>query len=106
SVKVLLTHRYFWPDTAPYAVMLRAIGDALNEEGHEVHVFSSVPSYRRTRDNGSIQQQLGALDVRRVWVFAGEKASPLKRLANVVIYCIALFREILRLRPDVVTAST
>lgn len=107
-MKVLLTHRFFWPDTAPYAVMLRAIGDALAEEGHEVHVLSSMPSYRSETPPTDVapHETLGALHVRRIRVFGDEKRHPLRRLANVFLYCWALFMTVLRLRPDVVTAST
>ncbi|MBU2167323.1 MAG: glycosyltransferase family 4 protein [Alphaproteobacteria bacterium] len=105
-MKVLLTHRYFWPDTAPYAIMLRAIGDALAETGHEVHTFSSIASYRVSADPGARREKLGALNVNRVWAFSGEKTNLLKQLANVLIYSVALFAEVLRVRPDVVTAST
>lgn len=105
---MLLTHRYFWPDTAPYAVMLRAIGDALAEAGHEVHVLSSMPSYRSEMRAIATppRETLGALHVRRIRVFGDEKRNAMRRLANVVLYCWALFVTILRLRPDVVTAST
>ena len=34
--RVLLVHRYFWPDTPPYAAMLREIGRALVDAGHSV----------------------------------------------------------------------
>ncbi|SDX67375.1 Glycosyltransferase involved in cell wall bisynthesis [Litoreibacter albidus] len=107
-MKVLLTHRFFWPDTAPYAVMLRTIGDALAEAGHEVHILSSMPSYRTEASATETpkQEKLGALNVRRIWVFSDEKCNPLRRLANAMLYCWALFVKILYLRPNVVTAST
>jgi glycosyltransferase involved in cell wall biosynthesis len=107
-LKILLTHRFFWPDTAPYATMLRAIGDALAEAGHDVHVLSSMPSYRaesRTTEAPS-RETLGKLDVQRVWVLGNEKRNPLRRLANVALYCWALVIKIMRLRPEIVTAST
>ncbi len=107
-MKVLLTHRFFWPDTAPYAVMLRAIGDALAEAGHEVHVLSSMPSYRAETcpSETPLSETLGALKVQRIRVFGDEKRNPPRRLTNVVLYCWALFVAVLRSRPDVVTAST
>jgi colanic acid biosynthesis glycosyl transferase WcaI len=107
-MKILLTHRFFWPDTAPYAFILRAVGDALAKAGHEVHVLSSMPSYRSETPpmNTPARETLGALHVRRISVFGDRKRNPLSRLANVVLYCWALFTTILRLRPDVVTAST
>ncbi|WP_422026168.1 glycosyltransferase family 4 protein [Roseovarius sp.] len=107
-MKVLLTHRFFWPDTAPYAVMLRAIGNALADAGHKVHVLSSMPSYRsETRPTDTPRREtLGALEVKRIRVLADEKRNPLRRLTNVLLYCWALFVNVLRLRPDVVAAST
>lgn len=104
-MKILLTHRFFWPDTAPYAHMLRVIGNTLAGEGHEVHVLASVPSYREGAKAARVER-LDALKVRRVRVFQNEKSNPLFRLANVVLYSAGLFAEILHLRPDVVTAST
>lgn len=107
-MKILLTHRFFWPDTAPYALMLRSMGDALAEAGHEVHVLTSIPSYRAGTEGDAAprRERLGALQVRRIWVFGDEKRKPLRRLANVVLYCWALFVTVLRMRPEVVTAST
>lgn len=106
-MKILLSHRFFWPDTPPYALMLRAIGEALARDGHEVSVFSSVPSYRTTgAQTVPRREQLGPLQVRRGWAFQGEKSSPVKRLANLALYCAGLFRAVVTQRPDVVTAST
>ena len=104
-MKILLTHRYFWPDTAPYAVMLRTIADDLANAGHDVRVFASVPSYRGAQ-GAPRSETLGQVKVRRVWVFAERKGNMPLRIANVLIYCIALFFHILRQRPDVVTAAT
>lgn len=104
-MKILMTHRFFYPDTAPYGIMLRSIAEALAESGHDVSVFSSLPSYRKGQ-NAPYRENLGRLKVRRQWVFGDEKASLLKRVANVVLYSVGLFLQILRVRPDVVSAST
>lgn len=107
-MKLLLTHRFFYPDTAPYGLMLRSIGDALAEAGHEVHILSSVPSYRfvpKTKVSPRMEH-LGALHVKRIWVFGDEKRYPLRRLANVILFAWALFWTILKQRPDIVSAST
>lgn len=105
-MKVLLTHRYFWPDSAPYAIILRTLGNSLADAGHEVHTFSSVVSYRAGSERRPRREKLDKLEVRRVWVFRGENNSSIKRLVNALIYSISLFVEVLRQRPDVVTAST
>jgi len=104
-MKLLLTHRYFWPDTAPYAAMLRSIAEELAGAGHEVHVFASRPSYRGSASAPAVEM-LGKLRIKRTWVFAEDRANPLIRGLNVVLYCAALFVTILRTRPDLLTAST
>lgn len=104
-MKILLSHRYFWPDSPPYAAMLRSIAESLAEEGHEVHVFASRPSYRAGVD-APRRERLGNLNIRRVWVFSEHKKNPATRALNVLIYSICLFFHIRRLRPDAVTAAT
>lgn len=106
-MKILLTHRYFWPDTPPYAAILRMIGDHLSADGHDVRVFASRPSYRTDRGAPAPRfEQLGALTVRRVFAFAEGRRNPVIRVLNVAIYATALVIHILKTRPDIVTAST
>lgn len=104
-MKILFSHRYFWPDTPPYAAMLRSIADHFADHGHDVHIFASKPSYHSSHIAPS-KELLGKLQVRRIRVFTENKNNPLTRALNVLIYCIALFFQIIRLRPDVVTAAT
>ena len=104
-MKVLLTHRYFWPDSPPYAAILRSIGSGLVQDSHEVSVFSSIPSYRGKK-KAPRHENLDGLKVSRCWVFPENKKNVLTRVLNVVLYCIALFWNIIRQKPDVVTAST
>jgi glycosyltransferase involved in cell wall biosynthesis len=104
-MKILLTHRYFWPDSPPYALMLRVIGESLAGQGHDVHVFTTMPSYREHR-RAPGRERLGELHVHRVRAFAEAGSGTLVRVLNVMTYCIALFAEVLRVRPDLVTAAT
>ena len=105
-MKILLTHRFFWPDSAPYARMLREIGDSLADAGHDVHILSGLPSYRDDAGVAPATEVLGKINVRRIKVFEREKQSPPRRMANVFVYCVAIFWRVLSLRPDLVTAST
>lgn len=45
-LRVLAIHRYYWPDTPPYASLLRAIVAQWSADGHDVAVLSSQPSYK------------------------------------------------------------
>ena len=42
---VVLIHRYFVPDTPPYAHILKQIADELAGAGYKVTVLSCQPSY-------------------------------------------------------------
>ena len=105
-MRILLTHRYFWPDTAPYGVILRQLGDELAEAGHEVSVFTSNPSYGKHRPNAPARERLGQLELRRIRVLPDYRHIPPVRVVNMLHYCVALFFHVLRSRADVVTAGT
>ncbi len=106
-MKILLSHRYFWPDTAPYAFLLRAIGEDVSSADRVVHIYCSKPSYRKgTVELKPKREILGSLNVYRCWVFQEEGASAIVRAVNVFLYTFGLFFRIMVLRPNVVTAST
>ena len=105
-MKVLLTHRYFVPDSSPYGVILRRIALDLAAGGHEVEVFTSLPSYGRGQSKAPRREQIGDVAVRRVWVLSEASRNPFVRVVNVLIYCISLFFYTLRARADVVSAGT
>ncbi|WP_375260299.1 glycosyltransferase family 4 protein [Palleronia sp.] len=104
-VKILLTHRYFWPDTPPYASILHSIGARLAEAGHDVEVFSTMPSYRDAAHAPRRERDAG-MDITRMRSFVEKSGGPLKRAANAGLYCCGLFVHVLRTKPQVVMAST
>lgn len=105
-MKVLLTHRYFVPDSSPYGAILHRIGKDLAAAGHEVEVFTSRPSYRQSPDKAPHRENMGDIAVRRIWVLSEASRHPLVRLFNLLLYCVALFFHTCRARADVVTAGT
>lgn len=105
-MRILLTHRYFWPDTAPYGLILRQLGEDLADAGHEVTVFTSKPSYGKGLPDALSRAQLGKLNVRRIRVLPDPRSLPLIRVFNMLQYCAALFFHVLGARADVVTAGT
>ena len=105
GVKILLTHRYFWPDTPPYASILHSIGSRLAAEGNDVDVFSTMPSYRNAGSARRQERQAG-MRITRMRSFVEKSGGPVTRVANVGLYCGGLFAHILRTKPQVVMAST
>ena len=106
-MKILFTHRYFWPDSPPYGNMLRNLAATVAENGHEVCVYTALPSYR---DRTGLECPRSAMDgqvkIIRGPVFGSERSNIFIRLMNSLAYCIGLFFIIIKTRPDLVTAAT
>lgn len=47
--RILLGHRYYWPDTAPYGRLLKPLATSLAAEGFDVTVFATLPHYGSAR---------------------------------------------------------
>ncbi|MBZ6377432.1 hypothetical protein B5C34_04965 [Pacificimonas flava] len=45
-MKILIIYRHFWPDSPPYASMLRSISARLAAEGHDVTIWAEMPCYK------------------------------------------------------------
>lgn len=108
-VRMLLSHRFFWPDSPPYASMLRAIGEHLANLGNSVTVLSAQPSYR---PGASVPRQparetLDGIKVRRIALLQEERKDLLIRGCNAVLYSLRMFFHIATgTRYDVVMVST
>ena len=113
-MKILLTHRYFWPDSPPYAEMLKVIATHLASEkteqgdaNHEVGVFTSMPSYAKAEaSQASKRETMDGVEIVRCRTFKENKKNILTRILNVFIYCIGLYFHIRKQKPDVVSGAT
>ena len=106
-MKILFTHRYFWPDTPPYGLLLRELAVAVSKQGHQVNVYTSVPSYSQKADGSSASREevYEGISIKRGFVF-NENSNSVIRALNILVYSFGLFVHIIRIRPDVVTAAT
>ena len=109
-MQVLVIHRYFWPDTPPYASMLRRIGEHWIEGGHNVQVFSTQPSYKVevANEQRPKREKLDELEVVRCSLIKEKSRSGLLRAVNSLLFAIKVFLHILGQRGkwDVVMCST
>ena len=104
-MRILLSHQFFWPDTAPYALILRDIALRLAQAGHVVHVQSALPSYGGFR-GADREQLIDGVHIHRCGTWDTSAAPRVVKALNALRYVIALLWRILCCRPDVVTAST
>ena len=106
--RILAIHRYYWPDTPPYASILRAITRRWTDSGHLVDILSTQPSYKP--EVGIPRQPKTELidgsTVRRIHM-PPDRASRIQKLINAIYFPLAVFaRVMLGRRYDVVMCST
>ena len=103
--RALAVHRYFYPDTAPYATILKNIVEKWAEQGHQVEVLSSKPSYGTLLNNNQ-NADISGYTVTRLNL-KPERKKPLTRLLNAIKLCAFLSKKILFSKKyDVVMIST
>lgn len=108
ALRVMVIHRYYWPDSPPYARLLRAIVRRWTDAGHQVDVLTAQPSYKpesrlapRPRT-----ERVDEATVRRI-AMRPDRSSKSRRLFNVVWFPIAVAVRILLGRGhDLVMCST
>ncbi len=106
-LRVLAVHRYYWPDTPPYAAMLRRIVASWRDAGHHVEVLSSQPSYKGELDIAKRPRRddVDGVSVTRLSL-PGEAGRPLTRVVNAIRLGGAVIWRAMTRRPDVIMIST
>lgn len=108
-MRILLVHRYFYPDVAPYAQMLRVLAARYTEDGHEVAVFTSQPSYNDVSgvEPQPMQEVFEGFSVFRVSLLRERKKQFWRRAINAVLFPIALIFHCMRAPAyDIITVTT
>lgn len=104
---VVLVHRYFHPDTPPYATILRDIAVTLADAGLTVTVLTCQPSYRATALRAPAREEMApGLRIRR-WPVLPDRSSWLAKVANLVIFASRVVLTLARMRRvDIVMAAS
>lgn len=105
--RILLVHRYFAPDTPPYASILSKIAGALAEDGHDVTVLTGQPSYHRSTVASAPARELveGVRIIR--WPVMDDRRSTVRKVGNLLWFCCRLVAAVRQFRrADVVMAAT
>lgn len=107
TLRILAVHRYYWPDTPPYASMLRRIVGRWQQDGHQVEILSSQPSYKADLENQS-RPQVETIDGIRVerLTLPTEAGRPLVRIVNAFRLGMAVLWRAFRRHYDVIMIST
>ena len=67
-MNILILYSHFWPDSPPYASMLRSISEKLVVEGHSVTVVCQQPSYKESDSKVTLgrRESLNGVEVHRL----------------------------------------
>lgn len=107
KLRVLVVHRYFWPDTPPYATILRRIVGRWKKDGNEVDVLSSQPSYKTEMENQRHPrfETIDGIKVHRLSL-PHEIGHPMIRIVNALRLCVLVLWKAITRRYDVIMIST
>jgi glycosyltransferase involved in cell wall biosynthesis len=90
-MRIVLIHRYFWPDTPPYAHILREIALELGRAGHDVTVLTCQPSYNRSAvGRAPAFERLAPNVVVRRWRVLPDRRSAWLKVVNLVVFCLRI----------------
>ncbi|WGF92204.1 glycosyltransferase family 4 protein [Aequorivita marisscotiae] len=105
--KILIVHRYYYPDTPAYAVMLKKIAEHLSTE-HSVEVLSSMPSYYGASTVGvKRKESLNKINISRIQLLPEKNRNFVIRIINTLLFAINVFFKILfRPKYDLITVAT
>ena len=109
SQKVLLIHRYFKPDSPPYAFILDDIRQVLEEKGMHVDVLSSQPSYKSVNQKNKLPWKVhekNGSNVFRLPVFQFNNQKIAKVLNFFWFPFVAFWFVLLGRKYNIVTVST
>lgn len=99
-MKILIIYRHFWPDSPPYASMLRTLGRHLAREGHQVTVWTEQPCYKRS-DLGQTcpkWERLDGIAVERLPRFHWVERSSAALVADKIAFPLRILAKALRRR--------
>ncbi|MEM7321448.1 MAG: glycosyltransferase family 4 protein [Actinomycetota bacterium] len=106
--RVLLAHRFYYPDVTTYSQMLRIIGEHLDRDGFDVTVFSTQPGYNGVYDGPPLPKRAteAGLTVHRAGIPGA--GSSLGRLLGGFVYGLLLIAHCVRRRGtyDAISVST
>lgn len=49
-MNILIIYRHYWPDTPPYASMLKTMAEGFSEKGHQVTIITEQPCHKTNAD--------------------------------------------------------
>jgi glycosyltransferase involved in cell wall biosynthesis len=106
-MRILVVHRYYWPDQTPCAAIMQAIAQHLSAVGNFVEVLSSHPSYRVNAKKGLHLHSKSPdnVKVKRLHL-PHEGGQPIRRVLNALYLGFWILLRAFTLRYDVIISTS
>lgn len=106
--RILLVHRYYWPDVPAYAQMLHIMAKRFAAEGYDVSVFSTQPDYNGIYAEGRAPalESIEGVAIRRLTLLKENKKRVVGRAFNVLWFCFRLVLHCLWHRYDLMMVAS
>ncbi len=109
-MKILVVHRYFWPDVPAYALMLKEMTLKLAAQGHDVTMFSTQPCYNDIHQGPPLPrvEMMDDVKVIRTPLFKEKKSGLILRAVNILRFCTSMLAHAIlrREKYDVVMVAS
>lgn len=107
-MRILAIYRHYWPDSTPYARILRTLLEHLAAAGHQTAVFTAQPGYNGVRHlRQPWRETLNSVDVQRVFLLPERKSRRLGRAINWIYFLIrAILHSAIGRRYDLIIANS
>lgn len=106
-MRVLVVHRYYYPERVPCASIMRAIAIRLSQDGHQVDVLSAKPSrlIEPTRVNETEIHECDKVHVSRLNL-RPEVGRPVWRIINALHIGFTLLFKVIFIRYDIIISTS
>ena len=106
-MRILLIHRYFWPDSPPYGHILKMIAERLAADGYKVTVLTTQPSYKQNSEElkRPKRESISSVQIVRIWLPSTSRGA-IASVFNSMVFALSVFIYILKHRCELVMIST
>jgi colanic acid biosynthesis glycosyl transferase WcaI len=107
-MRIVIAYRYFWPDTSPYAIMLKDIAAWLADAGHDVTVLTAQPSYKPAAGvpKQPASEQMRGYTVRRLPLLPEGGRTVVKAINAALFVLMSSLIVLFGRKPDIVWTAT
>lgn len=105
---ILFVHRYYWPDCAPYGLIIKSLGEFLYQNGWQVSVFTTTPNYHNQlkRNKTKLKEKENGITIRRLCLFSSRLRKRIPRTILEIYYSLNCALHVLTTRSELVVCST